>query len=289
VTRHLAVAVTAAYPDLRDDWPLLRAALADRGIEATTAVWTDPEVDWRRFDLVLANGAWDYIHHLDAFTAWAERVDGLTRLVNPARVLGWNADKHYLSQLAQAGVPIVPTAWVDEPDAIGALPAGTFVVKPTVSCGAYQSARYEGEADHEAARAHLRHLLAEGRRAMIQPYLTTVDQLGETGLIFVGGAYVHAINKAALLRPGVGATDGLAEQMVITATEATATEVAAAERVLAAASDLVGPLTYARVDLVRDEQGVPTLMELEVLDPALFFELHPPGATRLAEVLDALI
>ena len=269
MTRHLAVAATAAYPDLRDDWPLLRAALASRGIEATTAVWTDPA--------------------LDEFVAWAERVSAVTRLVNPAPALVWNADKHYLSQLAQAGVPIVPTAWVDEPDAVGALPAGIFVVKPTVSCGAYQSARYEGETDHEAARAHLRYLLAEGRQAMIQPYQATVDVTGETGLIFVGGAFVHAINKAALLRPGVGATDGLAEQMVITAAEATGAEVAAAERVLAAAGDLVGPLTYARVDLVRDEQGLPSLMELEILDPALFFELFPPGAARLAEVLDSLM
>jgi hypothetical protein len=287
VTRRLAVAASAAYPDLRDDWPLLRSALAARGIEATTAVWTDPSVDWASFDLVLANGAWDYIHHLKDFVAWTERVGALTRLVNPPAALAWNADKHYLSDLARLGLPIVPTVFFDGSAGGPGLPAGTFVVKPTVSGGAFQSARYgDTPADHAAALAHLDHLVAAGRCAMIQPYQPAVDTVGERGLIFMEGQLSHTIHKAALLRPGVGATDGLAGQMVITASQATPAQHDMAARVLEAASGLVGPLTYARVDLVPDEEGAPVLMELEILDPALFFELHPAGAERLAEVLD---
>jgi hypothetical protein len=292
VTRRLAVAASAAYPELRDDWPLLRAALATRGIEASTVVWNDPAVDWAGFDLVLANGAWDYIHHLDQFVAWTDRVGAQTRLVNPADALQWNADKHYLHDLARLGVPIVPTVFVDRPGDPAdpgrpvALPAGAFVIKPTVSGGAFQSARYDHESEQAEARAHLDHLLASGRDAMIQPYQAAVDSTGETGLIFVEGQISHAIHKEALLRPGVGATEGLAEQMVITLDTAAPHQLEMAGQVLEAATSLVGPLTYARVDLVPDDAGTPMLMELEILDPALFFELHPAGVERLAAVLD---
>ncbi len=112
----LAAASGALFPDLHDDWPLLRRALAENGIDAVTAVWSDPDVDWTAFDLVLASGAWDNIHHVDEFLSWA---DGVAALGVPVRntpaTLRWNIDKHYLRDLERAGVPTVPTVWV-EPD-----------------------------------------------------------------------------------------------------------------------------------------------------------------------------
>jgi hypothetical protein len=46
-----------------------------------------------------------------------------------------------------------------------------------------------------------------------------------------------------------------------------------------------GPTAYARIDLVRLDDGSPAVLELELLDPALFFEQHPQGALRFARVL----
>ena len=95
----------------------MRRALAEHGIDAVTAVWSDPDVDWTAFDLVLASGAWGNIHHVDEFLSWA---DGVAALGVPVRntpaTLRWNIDKHYLRDLERAGVPTVPTVWV-EPDA----------------------------------------------------------------------------------------------------------------------------------------------------------------------------
>ncbi len=94
----------------------MRRALAEHGIDAVTAVWSDPDVDWTAFDLVLASGAWDNIHHVDEFLSWA---DGVAARGVPVRntpaTLRWNIDKHYLRDLERAGVPTVPTVWV-EPD-----------------------------------------------------------------------------------------------------------------------------------------------------------------------------
>ncbi len=289
----VAAASCARLPDLHDDWPLLRAALADAGVDAVTAVWNDPAVDWSAFDLVLANGAWDNIHHVAEFLAWAEGVAtaGVPVHNSPA-TLRWNIDKRYLRDLEGAGVPTVPTVWVEPGGSPGlsslAIPEGEVVVKPSVSGGGYRTARYQRH-EHDAARAHVRDLVDAGRTAMIQPYEQRVDAEGETGLIYLGGTFSHAAHKDPMIRRGVGPTDSLIENQVITGASATAAQRAVAAHALAAAEDLLGPTTYARVDMVETVHDGPALLELELLDPALFLTLHPEGAVTLAHLLAAAL
>jgi glutathione synthase/RimK-type ligase-like ATP-grasp enzyme len=286
----LAAASSARLPDLHDDWPLLRAALDDHGVDAVTAVWNDPGVDWSAFDLVLASGAWDNIHHVDEFLAWADAVAASGVPVrNAPATLRWNIDKRYLRDLERAGVPTVPTVWLEpapggRPGAPPALPEGEVVVKPSVSGGGYRTARYEPH-ERAGALAHVDELLASGRTAMVQPYEGRVDTEGETGLVYVGGRFSHAVHKDPMIRRGVGPADSLIENQVVTGATATAAQLAVAGRALAAAEALVGPSTYARVDLVPTRRGEPALLELELLDPVLFFPLHPEGARALARLL----
>ena len=290
------MAVSTAFPDLRPDWPLLRDALAALGVAASTQIWTDPGVRWEEFALVVANGAWDNIHRPDDFLVWAEGVAGLTRLVNAPAVLRWNMDKRYLTALAAAGVPTVATTWVSptatpSPSARGTVPdfpPGEFVVKPTVSGGGFETARYRSE-EADAALSHIDRLLAAGRTVMIQPYQAAVDTHGETGLIFLGGQFSHAIAKGPLLRPGAGTHDHLWEHEEIGAAIPTAAQLATARSALGAAERLHGPTTYARVDLVSGVDGSPAVLELELLDPALYFETEPAAASRFAHVLRQLI
>jgi len=304
------VAVSADSPDLRPDWPLLRQALADVGVAASTRVWTDPGARWDDVDLVLANGAWDNIHRPEEFVAWIGRVAAVTRLANAPDVLRWNLDKRYLAALAEAGVATVPTMWLSPgPDRRAEveiplpLPAGgsggpggpggpgEFVVKPTVSGGGFETARYR-TGDRQAARdarLHIRRLLDAGRTVMVQPYQAAVDTHGEAGLIFLGGRYSHAIAKGPMLVAGAGPQPHLYRHEQIGALAASATQREAAQLALAAAEQLVGPTTYARVDLVSLDDGTPAVLELELLDPALFFETHPTAATRFARLLRAMI
>jgi glutathione synthase/RimK-type ligase-like ATP-grasp enzyme len=297
----LAAAASAQFPDLFDDWWLVRDALAAAGIDATTAVWNDPAVDWTAFDLVLVSGAWDNIHHVDAFLAW---VDGLAASGVPVRnspaTVHWNIDKHYLLDLERAGVPVVPTQWVepdhddgdDGDDGAGAshittplaLPDGEIVVKPSVSGGGYSTARYEPH-DHPAARAHVQQLLTAGRTAMVQPYEPLVDSEGETALIYTAGRFSHAVHKDPMIRRGVGPADNLIANQVVTGTTATPAQLVAAGQALAAAEQLFGPTMYARVDMVETLDRGPVLLELELLDPVLFFTEHPEGAVTFARQL----
>ena len=288
----LAVATSAAFPDLLEDWPILQGALAGQGIDAVTRVWSDPGVAWGDFDLVLANGAWDNIHHPARFCAWAEQVSRATRLVNPPPVLRWNIDKHYLADLAADGIATVPTTYLapgQDPGAALGLHR-EFVVKPTISGGGFESARYgDTGGDRRRATAHVARLHAAGRTAMLQPYLASVDHHGEKGLVFLGGELSHTIAKNPLLVPGAGVRDDLSTDQVITATTATEAEADVARAALAAAGARLGPATYARVDLVELPSATPAVLELELLDPALFFDTDPPAATRFAHVLSGVI
>ena len=294
--RRVAFTAPPFLPDLHDDWPVVRAAVEAAGMDGRTVVWSDPGVDWPAFDLVVANGVWDHIHRADEFLAWVDRIEELgVPIVNPPATLRWNLDKRYLRDLEAAGVSIVPIVWVEPPhtpagpgdgEATPDLPDAEVVVKPAVSGGGHQTARY-GPGEHDAARAHLRALRAQGRTAMVQPYVAAVDADGETGLVFLAGDFSHAVHKAPMIRRGAGPRESLIDNQVVTPATATPAQIALGHRALEVAESLLGPTTYARVDTVELADGTPAVLELELLDPVLFFVHHPQGAATFAEVLAA--
>jgi len=290
LTGRVALVTARAARGLDEDMPPLTAALAARGAEASILDWDDPAADWARFDLVVPRSAWDYAERLPEFLAWAERVARLTRLVNPLPVIRWNTDKHYLGELARAGAPVVPTAYVEPgEDAAAALAAflaraacRELVVKPAVGAGA-RDARRHARAARAEILAHMAPLLGAGRSVMLQPYLESVDTSGETALMFLEGRFSHAIRKGALLPSGAPSTGGLFAPEDIVARTPAGDELSAAQRILAAVP--VGGVLYARVDLLRDAQGAPRLLELELTEPSFFLGYAAGAAERFAAAL----
>lgn len=277
-------AAGAAYLDDPDLQHLDRAA-ERRGVRSETVVWDDPDVDWDRFDAVVVRSCWDYVPRRDEFLAWTRQVP---TLLNDGATIAWNTDKHYLRELEAHGVPIVPTAWSVEDES--ALPdADEWVVKPTVSAGAADTARWR---DAGAAVEHGRRLLEAGRATMTQPYVASVDSEGETGLLFFGGRFSHAFRKGALLSGDEDPRTLPELKEDIRAREASADQVAFAAEVVEAATSLLttAPL-YARVDVVRAPDGAWQLMELELTEPSFFLQHTDTGAdafvAALLERLDA--
>lgn len=290
------IALVTAIPALHrdDDMPPLLDACARVGLDAEIRAWDDPTVSWSRYDGVVLRSPWDYHARLPEFLSWCARADAVSRLLNPLDVVLWNTDKHYLADLAEVDVSVVPTRFV-EPDAeplpalesaLAAFPdAAELVVKPTVSVGSIDTQRYRRDEAFAAAN-HVGRLLAAGRAAMLQPYLDAVDSRGETALLYFDGAFSHAIRKAALLRPGRDGADHADVPDAIAPRTPDPEELATGEAVLAALRARTGaaPL-YARVDLIRDAAGQPTLLELELTEPALFFAGAPGAADRFVEAL----
>jgi glutathione synthase/RimK-type ligase-like ATP-grasp enzyme len=252
------------------DQPALVEALARTGATATGLSW-DAEADWSSYDLVVVRSTWDYVERLHEFLAWA---DAVPRLANPATVLRWNTDKHYLAELAEAGVPVVPTTYVTD---VFEPPVGEYVVKPTVSAAAMDTARY-GPGDEAAAAAHVGRLRAAGRGVIVQPYVRAVEERGETSLLYLGGELSHGAMKGAVLA-GTAALSPV--ETVIAAREPSAAERAVAEQVLGAIHQ---PLLYARVDLLPGPEG-PLLLEVELTEPYLFLGTSAGAADRFAAAI----
>jgi len=296
VTAHAALAID---PDL----PPLVEALQRAGAGVSTPCWDDSAVDWSGFDLAVLRSTWDYVERIDEFRAWARRCAARTRLFNPPALLEWNTDKHYLQHLWRAGVAVVPTCYVEPgadpeqslrqflaggPDSLAvgrSCDFDEFVVKPSIGAGSRDAARYR-RADAAPALAHLSRLVAtEGRSAMLQPYLASVETAGETALIYYDGSPSHAFRKGPLLRLDAGLVEGLFAPEEISAREA-----ADDERLLAAAAHAAIPFErplYARLDMIRDQGGSPVILELEMTEPSMFFAHAPGSADRFAALLIA--
>lgn len=290
----LAVALVTARVarGVDEDLLPLQQSLQTAGVEVAIADWDDDSVPWNRFDVALLRSTWDYVPRIQEFLAWIERTAQLTRLANPPDLVRWSLDKHYLADLHAAGVPVVPS-WFVEPgeaatSAIDAVLAGTaaaeIVVKPEIGAGSRDAQRY-GRTDIASIVTHAERLLDSGRAALLQPYLDRVDERGETALIFFAGKFSHAIRKGPLLHKGGEASSALFATEEITPRVPDAAELAVAERTIAAVKSGV-PL-YARVDLVHDANGSPCVLELELVEPSLFFAHAPGSAERFAAAIQS--
>jgi O-ureido-D-serine cyclo-ligase len=288
----VALVTAAAARNLDEDLAPLDAALRAAGVDASAVEWDDANVDWFGFDLAILRSTWDYSTRLAEFLAWIERVSAATTLLNPREVVRWNTDKHYLAHLSNAGVPTVPSTFVEpgenaasKLDAFLASSGDEFVVKPSVGAGSRDAQRFARD-ERDAAIAHAKRLLDANRSVLLQPYLARVDAHGETALLFFDGRFSHAIRKGPLLRRGEGPTRALFAAEHITPRAASDAEIAVAEQTLAAIP-FAQPLLYARVDLIHDDAGAPCVLELELSEPSLFFAQAPGSVERFAAAIVA--
>ncbi len=274
-----------------DDAPLT-AALAELGVRAEWAAWDDPAAAFARADLVVLRSPWDYTQRREQFLSWCE---SLPAVANPARVARWNTDKTYLSDLAGRGLPVVPTRLLKPGERITAAdladwPDAEFVLKPSVGAGSRGAARF-APGDLASATEHLEALHDDGRLVLVQPYQGVVDREGETALVFFGGMFSHAFVKGPMLRNSSDGELSAGERMRV---EPDAALRRVAEDAMDAAAALHGlrrcDLLYARVDLVRGDDGAPLVLELEVTEPSLGFGHADPGAAiRFASAVRATL
>jgi glutathione synthase/RimK-type ligase-like ATP-grasp enzyme len=270
-----------------DDRPL-EAALRARGVDLRVVPW-DADVDWSGFDAVLLRTTWDYQDRAADFLAWLDRVGPQTTLLNPLDVVRWNLDKRYLRQLADRGVPVAPTVWlepgqdVDLADILNEQGWTRAFLKPVVGANARLTRRFTPETVG-AAQAWLAPVLAtEGM--MLQPYLPAVETFGEVSAVCVDGRVGHGVRKVPAagdyrVQDDWGATD--------TPYAFSEADLALVEHTLQAAAEALGrpePLCYARVDLLQDEDGNWVLTELELIEPSMFFRHGPETADRLADAV----
>lgn len=260
----LRIATCTALPEPDVDEAPLALALTAGGFEAQLVAWDDPAADWDAPLPTIIRSTWNYALHVERFQAWIDRAARSGPLFNPPEVILGNLHKRYLLELAARGVPVVPTTVVERGQVIE-LPATKLVIKPEVAGGSLGCRVFEP--GDPAARAHLAALTSRGA-ALVQPFLASVDGYGERSIVMIDGELSHAIRKTTRFEGDSEKIDG-------------PFEIAADEREVAeAALAPYGDLLYARVDMARDDSGRPVVMELELVEPSLFFTRGPGSALR---------
>lgn len=272
-------------PDL--DAAPLAAALTAAGLSFRVAAWDDRQVDWADARLTVLRSCWNYPRHADAFMTWAEATAKVTTLLNPLPVLRWNVHKRYLLDLESHGIPVTPTVMVLQ-GSITTLAQirrergwQEVVVKPAVSAASFRTMLVTPD-EMSAGEAHLRGLVAQ-RDTLVQAYLPAVEEYGERALIWVEGRLTHAIRKTPRLS---GQDESVSSDAVPVAKE----EAELAGNVMetldaiitspAAGIPIQDQLLYARVDIAPGPDGSPLLMELELMEPSLYFNQGPVSLDR---------
>ena len=285
----IALATSSKYSQLTEDDRLLLAPLAKLGIHAEPAVWDDAHTEWIRYAAVVLRSCWDYHLKPDLFLRWILALEAEGVLVfNAAPLVRWNADKAYLRDLEPKGIHIVPTFWADHhphtsreqtplrlKDKLRELGWPKAVVKPRISATAHRTLLVSA-ADAEDAQSHFDEL-RRGPGVMVQKFMEGIASEGEWSLIFFAGVFSHAVLK----RPRSG------DFRVQNDFGGTSQVGDPPPNVLAAATlavQAVDATVYARVDGVV-EDGQFHLMELELIEPALFLADHPEAASRFASAI----
>jgi glutathione synthase/RimK-type ligase-like ATP-grasp enzyme len=280
--RRIVLATSEDFPYLTHDDQALLQPLAERGIHAESAVWSDPAYDWASCDMIVIRSCWDYHLRISEFLRWINSLEARNVPVwNRPATIRWNADKLYLRELETIGISIVPTLWFDSASAISLAEElhkvgwERVVIKPRISATAHRTKLIK--TSHATEAQSLFDDLRSGPGVMVQKFMDTIVSEGEWSLIFFGGKFSHAVLKTP--KSGdfrVQHDFGGKERMV----EPPAFVLQAATNAMSS----VGETLYARVDGVVDGSDF-CLMELELIEPALFLRESPGAAEKLAAAI----
>jgi len=254
------------YPSLEKDYRPALAALEAIGRSTCVQVWNDPHADWSIFDNLVIASIWDYHTDLASFRDWLSRRAQQANVINSIDLVEWNLNKLYLDKLEKAGVPVIPTLWLEKPE-LSACPWQKVVIKPAVGAGSFGMRAFDLHTEKEAAETHIAGL-ADRWPAMIQPDLPSVSAEGEFVMVYFDGRFSHAA-----LRPLGGHQASVEDEI------AAATTVEPKKEQLDIGGKVIECLPskpcYARIDLVRNLENRYVVLEVELIEPSLFLKESP--------------
>lgn len=301
--RIIGFATCAEHRDLIADDLILARALEKRGAKVVPVVWTETQPESLGCDLLVLRSVWDYHLQPDKFSHWLTVAAQRTKVVNAPEIVHWNMDKHYLKDIEAAGFAVPKTVFLERgslerrslerrpqvalKELLRSAGLTAAVIKPAISASAFETYKLEAaQAGGFGAKLNTKfNALLEGRAMMVQEFIPEIATGGEWSLIFVGNGHAghdctHAVNK--LPRPG----DFRVQEEhggLHTLASPPAAAVQMAQAILAR---FAPQAVYCRADIVMRPQG-PVLMELELIEPLLHFELAPQAAEKMAEIIIA--
>ena len=266
---------------------LLKSSLEAQGLKVNVTFWDNPSYEWQKTKSVLFRTVWDYFERFDEFWEWLEQVKTKTKLINSYELIKWNIDKHYLRDLKNNGIQVVPTYFADRENNISLQEIANLndwkhiVIKPAISASAFNT--YKITNDEIEQKEQLFHELLQTHDMLVQPFFPTISELGEASLMVFGGKFTHAILKKAKagdfrVQDDFGGT--------VHDYNPTQEEIKFAEKVFQSCTSL--PI-YGRVDIVWDSNKHIYLSELEIIEPELWIRNRPESANKIAEAVNKIL
>lgn len=271
--KNIAIASCSDLPDWeKDDQPFLKT-LAKYNINYRVIAW-DAALDWSVFDACLIRTTWDYQERFVEFTHWLEKVSKDTLIINKKEILLWNSHKKYLKDLEESGIAIAPSEWLfsgGKYDVEAIMKQRGWekgFIKPLIGANARECCRFENTCEGlKKAQEHVNRLTAT-EDLVLQPYLKSVEEFGETSGIFFGHEFSHGVRKIPVkgdfrVQDDYGAKDY--------PYELTNKENEVAQAALSWVEKEFSRTLYARLDFLHGENGEVYLNEMELIEPSLFF------------------
>ena len=279
--------VTPYIQNILLEQELLKSAFESQGLKVDITYWDNPSYEWQQTKSVLFRTVWDYFERFDEFWDWLEQVKTKTRLINSYELIKWNIDKHYLRDLKNSGIQVVPTYFADRGNNISLQEIANLndwehiVIKPAISASAFNT--YKITNDEIEQKEQLFHELLQTHDMLVQPFFPTISELGEASLMVFGGKFTHAILKKAKagdfrVQDDFGGT--------VHDYNPTQEEIKFAEKVFQSCTSL--PI-YGRVDIVWDSNKHIYLSELEIIEPELWIRNRPESANKIAEAVNKIL
>ncbi|MBP6619706.1 MAG: hypothetical protein KA188_05595 [Leadbetterella sp.] len=272
----IAIATYNKLPDLTENDRLLIPIFEAKGHTIVPEIWDNPEVDWTTYDIVLIRSTWDYYLKPESLKKWISQfVNSKTRLINPPEIVLKNSHKFYLKELSKKGVNIIPSLFSSEKIDLETIKIWKkVVIKPAVSAGSHETEVFE--------TANLTQEILDAKIGygdwLIQPFLEEIKSAGEISMLFFGGEFSHAIQKVP--KSGdfrVQKQFGAQYLKYVPSLEL----ISIAKNIV----EITGKESaYARIDGVMTNNGF-LLMEVEMIEPDLFFEHTPEGPNRFVEAV----
>ena len=263
---------------------LVSDCLESRGIKVDNVSWRSPTVNWNDYDMVIIRSPWDYQQAADEFMTVMEAIDASSAVLwNPIDVVRWNVRKTYLQELHDCGITIVPTQFVQSPTdsqirgMFEVFETDQIIIKPVV--GANANDTFWLRPDSSASDLQQIELLYSGRLALLQPFIPSVIEYGETSLIFFDGEHSHSVLKT----PKAG--DFRVQEEHGSRIQWIAPDSALIEFSRRALAPIPQRTLYSRVDLVNLPNGQPAVMELELIEPSLYLCYDADSAARFADAI----
>jgi glutathione synthase/RimK-type ligase-like ATP-grasp enzyme len=259
---------------VKDEDALLLDFLKKKGLDIHREVWTDEAINWPKYNLVLIKAPWDYHDNIATFYGWLDKLKNMSiPLLNPYEIIKWNSDKHYLQDISDSGLSIIPTLFIEKNTTIGStifdqLSSGKLIIKPCISGGAKNTFVLTPD-NFDLHQKNLNDLLKK-EAFILQPFIKEIKTSGEWSFLFFDGAYSHSIIKKP--RSGDFRVQH-AHGGTIHTTEASPFQIETAKIFV---NHFAKGCLYARVDGIMVNNKF-LLMELELLEPFLFLSYHPKG------------